>query len=158
MKQRLDELREKERRSQLEEQELRELMLKKRSSQHESHQYTLRSGDDSTETPEEFQAIIDDYMSFVGEFAKERPEAKGGLLKLDFPTPENAVDFFQQQASKSRSFIIFDEQTKKVLAYSNGDGQLHHGNGKPFQKDDKLTRSEIDYKDFHMPSPDTMRP
>ncbi|GGI76286.1 hypothetical protein [Legionella impletisoli] len=157
MKKRLDELREKERRSQLEEQEFRELMLNKRTPT-KSYPYTLHSDEASSKETEEFKAVIDDYMDFVGEFAKQRPVAQEGLLKLDFPSPEKAIDFFQQQASKNRSFIVVDEKTNKVLAYSNGDGQLYHGDGNLFKPGDKLTRSEIDFKDFHAPKSGTIRP
>jgi hypothetical protein len=96
--------------------------------------------------------IIDDYKKKFGQedWYKE-PEAKNGKVDLVFPSKEAASNFMLEQAEKNRPFVVVDGKTNQVMAYSNGDGTLYHGDGKPFAKGDELSPSGGDINNFRMP-------
>ncbi len=95
--------------------------------------------------------IVEDYIKQFGKQSWYRkPETTDGRTNLTFPSQEEAGNFFKAQAEKNRSFIIVDDKTNKVIAYSNGDGKLYNGNdsvynGGAFQTSNK------DLADFIMP-------
>lgn len=45
--------------------------------------------------------------------------------------------FFLSQAQKNRGFKVYDEQMR-LVAYSNGNGILHHANGEVFKTGDSF--------------------
>lgn len=98
--------------------------------------------------------IIDDYRKKFGkeDWYKE-PEAKNGKVDLTFPSKEALTNFIQEQADQNRPFVVVDAKTNQVMAYSNGDGTLYHGDGKPFVDGDELSLSGGDINDFRMPIP-----
>lgn len=96
------------------------------------------------------------------------PEMKESTLNLSFKNEEDLTAFFAEQAQGDkehgvvpRHFIIVDKETQKVLAYSNGDGALYHGNGEKFElgKDKSLLdfskASDKTLSDFKMPAKGT---
>lgn len=96
--------------------------------------------------------ILTDYKAKYGkeDWYKE-PEVKNGKVELVFPSIEAASNFMLEQAEKNRPFVVVDGKTNKVMAYSNGDGTLYHGDGRPFAKGDELSPSGGDINDFRMP-------
>lgn len=91
---------------------------------------------------------------------------KDGKVNLQFDSPEDMTSFFKQQAEEKQRFIMIDAQTNKVIAYSNGDGQLWRpgkNGGPPENITDKpsLVPTESEMKDlpdhdkFTMPEPST---
>ncbi|MCW8419421.1 hypothetical protein OQJ18_00415 [Fluoribacter dumoffii] len=76
---------------------------------------------------DEINSLLDAFKKHCGEqWVKDNPpENKNGQLKLSFKSEENMTDFFKQQASEGKSFIMVDEKTQKVMAYSNGDGKIY---------------------------------
>ncbi|STY29168.1 Dot/Icm secretion system substrate [Legionella wadsworthii] len=85
---------------------------------------------------------------------------KDGGLDLSFKSEENMADFFKQQASSGRNFIMVDEKTQQVIAFSNGDGKLYRpGKDGPQEiTGNSITPKEGEMKDlptldnFKMPS------
>ena len=76
-----------------------------------------------------------------------------GQMELNFPTEEDAAQFFSEQAEKGKKFKIVDLESNKVMAYSNGDGTLYHSNGNEVQKGDLLQPGERDSNDFKLSEP-----
>jgi len=58
-------------------------------------------------------------------------------------------------ASQKQPFVVVDDKTNKVIAYSDGDGTLKTPpDGKEFSGD-KLKPTSVDISDFKMPDPKT---
>lgn len=84
----------------------------------------------------DIELIIDDYKKqFEGQPGYKEPETKDGMTKLYFETEDQANDFMLAQAQKNRSFQVFDSQMR-LIAYSKGEGRLHHPDGSEFKKGD----------------------
>lgn len=81
----------------------------------------------------------------------EEPKVEGNTVLLKFPTPEEAGKFFMKQSENGHIFLISDPKTNKVMAYSNGDGQLYHGDGQVFKAGEALKVADIDAKSFEIP-------
>lgn len=73
-----------------------------------------------------------------------KPNEQGGCLTLQFPTEKDEVAFDLEMAVKKISFKIIDPKTQLVIAYSNGDGKLYHGDDKEFNVGDSYYRSPQD--------------
>lgn len=96
--------------------------------------------------------IIADYKKQFGDKDwYEEPKVEDGKVTLRFQTMEELTDFLQGQAQKNRKFVVIDAATNQVMAYSNGDGTLYHGNGKPFAKGDTLASCGPDAGKFKTP-------
>lgn len=114
----------------------------------------------ATVKSDELDLMLEDYNNLYPEerCSKEpwykKPEMKDGKMELAFPSEKAMTDFFEDQSSKNRAFMVVDAQTNKVMAYSNGDGKLYHGNGTEFKSGDKLTPSGVDLAQFQMPEPE----
>lgn len=91
--------------------------------------------------------IIEDYKKLFG----KEPVIKDGRTELSFPSAKSMADFMLDQSHKERAFVVVDKATNKVMAYSNGDGKLYHGNGDEFHPGDKPEPSGVDKSDFKMP-------
>lgn len=92
--------------------------------------------------------ILEDYKKLYSkESWYKEPEVRGDTTHLTFSSVEAAAEFFTEQAKKERAFLVVDVMTKKVLAYSNGDGKLYNGNGSEYTKG-SFHPSEEDYEAF----------
>ncbi|KTD44819.1 hypothetical protein [Legionella quateirensis] len=93
--------------------------------------------------------IIEDYKKQFGkeDWYKE-PKVENGKVTLEFPSKEALSDFMQKQAELNRPFVLVDQATNKVMAYSKGDGTLFHGDGKPFVKGDELKPCGVDIEEY----------
>jgi hypothetical protein len=95
--------------------------------------------------------IVEDYKNLYSkETWYKEPEVSADQTTLNFPSQDTLVSFFNEQAQIKRSFTLIDKNSNKVLAYSNGDGTLYHGNGDAyisghFQPSDKKV------EDFKVP-------
>ena len=98
-------------------------------------------------------AILNEYRARYRntDWYKE-PEIKDGKISITFPSEIEMGNFFKDQAEQNRSFIVVDGNTNQVIAYSNGDGKLYHGNGSEYDGGD-FQRSAGTLADFKMPSP-----
>ena len=107
------------------------------------------------DSPEEQNDIVLAYNNmFGGKAGYVAPIVNtDGSISLSFPEKGDAEDFCVDQAEKGRRFIMIDAETKKVMAYSNGDGTLYHAEGGVFQKGDSLKPSSILRDDFKLPEP-----
>ncbi|MBN9226648.1 MULTISPECIES: hypothetical protein [Legionella] len=112
---------------------------------------------------EQVEALLAAYKKHCGEqWFKDNPPEKGedGRLKLTFKSDEDMTDFFKKQAESGNSFIMVDEKTNKVIAYSNGDGKLYKpGKDGPQEITGKTLLPKAgemndlpDLKDFKMPA------
>ena len=100
---------------------------------------------------EDSKLILEDYKRKYGEESwYKEPEEKDGKTTLTFPSEEEVGIFFGEQAKANRSFILVDHETKKVIAYSNGDGTLYNGNGSVYEGG-KFQSSNQSISDFIMP-------
>ncbi len=96
--------------------------------------------------------ILADYKKKFGEEEwYQEPKVDGNKVTLTFASKEALSDFAQEQAEKNRPFVVVDAKTQQVMAYSNGDGKLYHGNGKEFNKGDELRPCGGHIDDFKMP-------
>jgi hypothetical protein len=78
-----------------------------------------------------------------------------GSITMHFQSPQDMADFSQKQATEKQNFVMIDEKTNKVMAYSNGDGKLYNGDGTEYDAAQKGEfKTGKDYKDFIMPMPD----
>lgn len=93
------------------------------------------------------EQIIQDYKKRYPNAAE--PVTKEGKTELFFPSQKEAAEFLMDQASKNRRFIVTD-QSGKVIAYSNGDGQLYNGNGSQY-KSGEFQASNKSLGEFEMP-------
>ena len=78
---------------------------------------------------------------------------QNGSVSLSFPEKGGAEAFSKDQAKKGQRFMLIDEKTETVMAYSNGHGTLYHVDGSEFQKSDTLKPSSISKNDFVLPEP-----
>lgn len=109
-----------------------------------------------TEDEEVKYSIILSYKEiFAGKDGYEEPIInEDGSITFSFPSPEEAGNFFMQDAEKGHAFVIIDMKTNTVVGYSNGDGHFYHVDGKVFQKGEAIARSsEIHPDKFDMPRP-----
>ncbi len=101
---------------------------------------------------ESLDAILGDYKKlYSGESWYQEPKMEDGTLTLSFPTQQDAVNFYLDQSEKNREFVVVNIKTNKVVAYSNGDGKLYHGDGRAFQQGDTLSPCGVDFDSFNMP-------
>ncbi|RUR21738.1 type IV secretion protein Dot [Legionella qingyii] len=100
---------------------------------------------------DDLKLIIEDYKRKYGEQSwYKEPEEKDGKVTLTFPSQEEVGIFFEAQARENRSFIIVDNKTNEVIAYSNGDGNLYNGNGSVYEGGE-FQSSNQSISDFTMP-------
>ncbi|QLZ68879.1 hypothetical protein FOLKNPGA_01659 [Legionella sp. PC1000] len=115
---------------------------------------------------EQTEALLEAYKKHCGEkWFKDNPPQKDeeGRLNLSFKSDEDMAAFFKEQADLGKSFIMIDEKTNKVIAFSNGDGKLYRpGKDGPQEITDKsITPKESEMSDlpeldkFKMPSKET---
>lgn len=102
---------------------------------------------------EQTEALLEAYKKHCGEeWFKNNPPQKNdeGRLNLSFKSDEDMADFFKKQADSGKSFIMIDEKTNKVIAFSNGDGKLYRpGKEGPQEITDKsIMPKESDMKDL----------
>ncbi|MCW8444530.1 type IV secretion protein Dot [Fluoribacter gormanii] len=106
---------------------------------------------------EDLKLIIEDYKRKYGEQSwYKEPEEQDGKVTLTFPSEEEVGIFFEGQARDNRSFIIVDNKTNEVIAYSNGDGNLYNGNGSVYEGG-KFQSSNQRLSDFRMPEKEGAR-
>ncbi len=74
-----------------------------------------------------------------------------GKVSLPFPSKQDEVNFYLDQCEKNREFVVVNIKTNKVVAYSNGDGTLYHGDGRAFHQGDTLSACGADFDSFYMP-------
>ena len=113
-----------------------------------------KSMKDLSVSSKEIDLIVQDYMELYPEGSVEN---KDGKTFLTFPSQEEVVKFCKGQAEKERLFKVVDNETNKVLAYSNGDGELYNGDGTKYSSGD-FKPSTDDAKDFIYPSSSSMQP
>ncbi|KTD72572.1 hypothetical protein [Legionella tucsonensis] len=115
---------------------------------------------------EQTEALLEAYKKHCGEkWFKDNPPQKDkeGRLNLSFKSDEDMADFFKKQADLGKSFIMIDDKTNKVIAFSNGDGKLYRpGKEGPQEITGKsIMPKESEMKDlpgldnFKMPSKET---
>lgn len=79
----------------------------------------------------------DDWKKIVADYVKKYPKGEVKDNTLSFATREEAVDFFQEQATKKRTFLAYemDEHGKKTgfCVLSTGNGQLYKGTAAEIQ-------------------------
>lgn len=64
--------------------------------------------------------------SFRNETWYEPPSRdKDGYLTVSFPDKKTAYEFAEDLAKENLEFIFIDQKTGKVVAYSNGNGELN---------------------------------
>ncbi|KTC65764.1 substrate of the Dot/Icm secretion system [Legionella adelaidensis] len=87
----------------------------------------------------DLQLMLQDYKSAFGKDKDfKEPKIANHELILEFSSPKEAKEFFLDQASKNRSFVVYDVGTNQIIAYAK-DGQLYHGNGALFKPGDSLS-------------------
>lgn len=99
----------------------------------------------------------DEIYTFAADYKKlyskkpwyKEPEVKNGKMELSFPSNEEVINFMRHESDQKITFVFFDEKTRKVMAYSNGDGNLYHGDGSDFKPGDKFAASNVDIDDFN---------
>lgn len=75
-----------------------------------------------------------------------------GSITMHFESLDDLADFSQSQAAAGRDFVMIDEKTNQVMAYSKGDGKLYNGDGSEYDPAQKgQFKMGKDYKDFVMP-------
>ncbi|MBL7481517.1 type IV secretion protein Dot [Legionella bononiensis] len=155
---RLIELRQLEEKKQLDDKQMQELIqLQERNSllanmSLQQMQEELAKGKELQQADivgKNLDPIIEDYKKQFGkeDWYKE-PKVENGKVTLQFPSKESVADFFQNQAEQNRKFVVVDQATQKVIAYSKGDGTLFHGDGKPYVKGDELKPCGMDIEEF----------
>lgn len=117
---------------------------------------------------QDMEKILSAYKAFCkkkGYDDKDLPAPdKDGKVSLDFKSPEDMTDFFKERADAKDRFVMIDAETKKVLAYSNGDGKLYRpGIGKDGVPEEITGKSLLptaeqmkglpDHEGFKMPEP-----
>lgn len=103
----------------------------------------------SSSESDDMALIIKDYNKLYSkESWYKEPVTHNGKTSLTFPSETHLADFMMDQSDKHRKFIVVDGKTNKVIAYSDGDGILHHGDGKEFKPGDKPTPSDMDLGEF----------
>ncbi len=92
----------------------------------------------SYQSASDIELIIQDYKT---QFSKnpgyKEPVTRDGITSLSFESEEEAIQFSMEQASKGRKFKILDSQ-HRLVAYSDGKGQLLHADGQPFKPGDSF--------------------
>ena len=167
---RLIELRQLEEKKQLDDKQMQELIqLQERNSllanmSLQQMQEELAKGKDLQPADivgKNLAPIIEDYKKQFGkeDWYKE-PKVEDGKVTLQFPSKESAANFLQNQAEQNRHFVVVDQATQKVMAYSKGDGTLYHGDGKPFVKGDELKPCGMGIEEYmkQKKSPSTLSP
>ncbi|WP_454783557.1 hypothetical protein [Legionella sp. WA2022007384] len=85
---------------------------------------------------------------------------KDGNLSMTFKSEKDMAEFFQEEAKEGRSFLMVDDKTNKVIAFSNGDGKLYKPGpdgskqeftGGSLSPSAEELKSLPDKKDFQMP-------
>jgi len=71
----------------------------------------------------------------------KEPSLEDGKVSLDFPNENEAINFFHELAQSNQKFIVVEE-SNNVLAYSNGDGELRHGDGNKFTSEDSTYKED----------------
>lgn len=101
----------------------------------------------------EVEHTIADYNSKYSEASwyQEPKLHDDGSVTFTFTTEDECSKFFLSQCEKGEPFILCDSKTKQVTAYSNGDGQLYHADGKVFAPGDRFKASDIKVEDFEIP-------
>jgi hypothetical protein len=100
---------------------------------------------------EDLAQIISAYKNkYHQESWYKEPEIKDGIACFAFPTYEEAGLFFEELAAENKVFIVVTRETRKILAYSNGDGNLFNADGSMY-KGGALTVSNQDLANFIMP-------
>ncbi|EHL31292.1 hypothetical protein [Legionella drancourtii] len=106
--------------------------------------------------------FIDDVVNaykeqYAQESWYEEPGANGNDVQFKFASEEELANFFMKQSEKGASFVMYDVATKKVMAYSNGDGHLYHANGGVVKAGEKIKPSDIDEQSFEIPNQQNAR-
>lgn len=97
--------------------------------------------------------VVQDYREqYAQESWYEEPVISGNDANFKFVSDEALTNFFMKLCEKKTSFVMYDIATKKVMAYSNGDGQLYHANGTAVKAGEPLKPSEIDEQGFEIPN------
>lgn len=98
----------------------------------------------------ELLLMLKDFKNKFGKGKEfKEPQINNHTVILEFPSPKEAKEFFLEQAQKNRSFKVFDPDTNNVIAYSNGDGKLYHGDGKVFNPGESLSPSKVEDDNHH---------
>lgn len=78
---------------------------------------------------EQADAILKALKDKFGEdewYKKNPPQKnKDGSLNVSFKSEEDMVSFLKDQAKEGKSFLLLDGATNKVVAFSNGDGNIY---------------------------------
>lgn len=78
-----------------------------------------------------------DWQKIVADYVKKFPKVEAKENSLSFTSREEAIDFFQDQAAKKRTFMLYemDEHGKKTgfCVLSTGNGQLYKGTAAEIQ-------------------------
>lgn len=115
---------------------------------------------------EQTEALLEAYKKHCGEeWFKDNPPKKDkeGRLNLSFKSDEDMADFFKKQADLGKSFIMIDDKTNKVIAFSNGDGKLYRPGkegpqeitGKSIMPKDGEMKDLPELDNFKIPSKET---
>lgn len=97
--------------------------------------------------------VVNDYKEqYAQESWYEEPVANGNDVNFKFVSEEALTNFFMKLSEKEIPFVMYDVATKKVMAYSNGDGQLYHANGTAVKAGDPVKPSDIDEQGFEIPN------
>ncbi len=110
---------------------------------------------EATYESEEADEIIGLYkLKYKNEpWFKEPTKAEDGKISLNFGSLKEEVNFDLQMAEANIKFMVVDKATNTVIAYSNGDGKLYHGDGEEFHPDDAYTPCSVPVDTFTLPEP-----
>jgi hypothetical protein len=104
------------------------------------------------ETQKKILAAYKKFYAGDGEWLKKNPlpePNKDGMLQLPFKSEQDLSKFLQSQAETKQRFLLVDAATQKVIAFSNGDGNLY--------KLDKDGKAKVyDGKEPLIPKPEEM--
>ncbi|PWY57680.1 hypothetical protein DGG96_00875 [Legionella qingyii] len=120
-----------------------------------------RSAKIQSENTDELLKAFDKKLGSDDWYKQNPPKKdKDGNLSMTFKSDKDMTEFFQDHAKEGNSFLMVDEKTNKVIAFSNGDGKLYKPGpdgskqeftgGSLFPSAEEL-KSLPEQKDFQMP-------